>query len=524
MTLGTTWSAAVVAAAATGAAGCHHAAPPQVFIDTAVVARAPLVITVSSTGTIEPAEEVLVKSKASGIIIKMPVTMGTDVKPGDLIAQIDPRDAQSKYSEAVAAVNAAKANVEVTRAQKARADQLFNERAMTAPDHETAVLGYANAQSNLATQQANLEDAQIALEDVTVRATQAGTVIDKEVAEGQVIASATTSVSGGTTLVTLANLQNIVDSALVTESDIGKVHIGEEASVTVDAYPDKVFHGMVDNVSPEAVVVQSVTMFPVIIRLDNTSRLLKPGMNSDVSILVEQRTNALVIPNDAIGSTTDLAQAGTALGVDPTLLRQALGAGGAAGGARGSSGRGGRGAKGAGRGAGAKNPNGTPASGAAGATSTTSTGTPGLTAAQESAFVRRARAADTGGAINPALGYDTSKVRTALVDSAAGALVGVADTTTMSGGTASSSPHPAVVLVIQNGKFVPKQVMLGIGNYDETEVLSGLQAGDRVALVAEIRVQAARDSSLSRLAGRVGLPGMGGGGGGRGGGSRKGGR
>jgi HlyD family secretion protein len=428
-------------------------------MDTAVVARQPMVITVAATGTIEPAEVVFVKSKASGQIIKMPVQMGSQVKVGDLIAQIDPRDPQSRYNQAVAALRAAKANVDVTHAQLDRANELYNERAMTAPEHEQAVLGYANAQSALATAQTNLEVAQIDLADVTIRAPQAGTILDREVSRGQVIASATNTVSGGTTLVTLANLQNIIDSALVTESDIGKVRSGETASVTVDAYPTKVFHGVVDKVSSQAVTVQSVTMFPVIIRLDNSSQLLKPGMNSDVSLLIEQRANALVIPNDAIGTPQDLMQAAVALGVNTDSVRGLVAS-------RGAGGSGG--ARAAGRSSG--------------------------------------RAGKKGG--------------TAVhVDSAGGAIAGVSDTSIVTGGEASTEPHPAVVLVLQNGKWTPRRVILGIGTYDVTEVISGLQPGDKVALVSEIRVQASRDSSLSRIQSRGGLPGIGGGGaGGRGGG------
>jgi HlyD family secretion protein len=444
-----------------------------VFIDTATASRQSVVITVSATGTIEPAEVVQVKSKASGQITKMPVSMGTVVKPGDLIAQIDPRDPQSRYTQAVAALNAAKANVSVTHIQLGRADTLLAARALTAPEHETAVLAYATAQSDLATAETNLEVAQTALSDVTIRATEAGTIIDREVSEGQVIASASTSASGGTTLVTLANLKNIVDSVLVTESDIGKVRPGETTSVTVDAYPNKVFHGVVDKVSPEAVTLQSVTMFPVIVKLDNTSGLLKPGMNSDVSVLVEQRTNALVIPNDAVGTIQDVYQAGTALGVDQTALASIAGSGGAA--------RTGGGRRGGGRGRGSRD----------------SSANRKQTTSGDTAVRRVAR----------------------LVDSAGGAIEGVSDTNTVSGGAASEEPHSAVILVIQNGKWVPRRVTLGVGNYDVTEVLSGLSPGDRVALVSEIRIQASRDSSLSRMQSRSGLPGMGGGGS-RGGGGR----
>jgi HlyD family secretion protein len=462
----TVTSLAITAMSIAGA--CHRAAAPTIFMDTAVVTRQPMVITVSATGTVEPAEVVLVKSKASGQIIKMPVQMGSEVKAGDLIAQIDPRDPQSRYDQAVAAVRAAKANVEVTKAQRDRAEQLYAERAMTAPEHEQAILGYANAQSQLATAQTNLEVARIQLADVTIRAPEAGTILDRQVAPGQVIASATNSVSGGTTLVTLANLQNIVDSALVTESDIGKVHPGETTSITVDAYPTKVFHGVVDKVSSQAVTVQSVTMFPVIIRLNNTSQLLKPGMNSDVSILIEQRANALVIPNDAIGTPQDLMQAAVALGVNTDSVRQLTAT--RSGGGSGESGRAGRG-----RGA----------SGARG----TKRGAGGTT---------------------PSPSH---------IDSAGGAIAGVSDTNTVSGGVAGSEPHAAVVLVLQNGKWVPRRVVLGIGTYDVTEVISGLQSGEKVALVSEIRVQASRDSSLSRIQSRGGLPGIGGGGA-RGGGGR----
>jgi len=191
-------------------------------------------------------------------------------------------------------------------------------------------------------------------------------------------------------------------------------------------------------------------------------------MNSDVSILVEQRANALVIPNDAIGTPQDLMQAAVALGVNTdsvARLTATRGGGGFEGSGRAGTGRGAGGARGAKRGA-------------------------------------------TRTAPSPSH-----------VDSAGGAIAGVSDTNMVSGGVPGSEPHPAVILVLQNGKWVPRRVVLGIGTYDVTEVISGLQQGDKVALVSEIRVQASRDSSLSRIQSRGGLPGIGGGGA-RGGGSR----
>src|SRR4029453_4993803 len=141
-----------------------------------------------------------------------------------------------------------------------------------------------------------------ALEDVTITAPSAGTVIARNVSQGQVITSSTSGASGGTVLLSIANLGTVYDSTLVTESDIGKVKPGQAASVTVDAYPGRTFRGVVEKIEPRATVQQSVTMFPVLIRIDNRDGALMPGMNSDVSILVDERDNVLAVPVDAVRS------------------------------------------------------------------------------------------------------------------------------------------------------------------------------------------------------------------------------
>ena len=88
--------------------------------------------------------------------------------------------------------------------------------------------------------------------------------------------------------------------ALFNETDIGNVHPGEPANVTVDAYPDRRFSGVVEKIEPQAVVQQNVTMFPVLVNLDNPEGLLKPGMNGEVAVLIDERDDVLAIPNDAI--------------------------------------------------------------------------------------------------------------------------------------------------------------------------------------------------------------------------------
>ncbi len=117
-----------------------NAAP---LIQTAPVTRQDIVVDVEATGIIAPVNAVEVRSKASGQIIKMPVELGSRVKPGDLLVQIDPRDAQNRYDQAVASREAAEANLEVTKAQFDRSSELSKEGVITAPELERPTLRVA---------------------------------------------------------------------------------------------------------------------------------------------------------------------------------------------------------------------------------------------------------------------------------------------------------------------------------------------------------------------------------------------
>jgi HlyD family secretion protein len=202
---------------------------------------------------------------------------------------------------------------------------------------------------------ASLDLAKQSLEDATVRAPAIGTIIDKTVSVGTVIASATGSVSGGTTIVKMADLKTVRIRALFNETDIGNVHPGEPANVTVDAYPDRRFGGVVEKIEPQAVVQQNVTMFPVLVNLENQEGLLKPGMNGEVSVLIDERDNAIAIPNDAIKNPREAVATGALLGlnsdsVNNELKAQGFGGGGNRGGFGGGGNRGGGAAGGAGGG------------------------------------------------------------------------------------------------------------------------------------------------------------------------------
>jgi HlyD family secretion protein len=310
-------------------------------VTTALVTTRDIIVDAQANGVIEPIAVVDVKSKAGGVITKMTVETGTHVNPGDLIVQIDTRDVQNRFDQAKAQLAAAETKLSVTEADKKRNEALFKARVITPQEYENINVTYESARSAVITAKANLDIAQQALDEATVRAPQEGTIITKNVSVGTVIASATGSVSGGTTIVQMANLGTVRVRALFNETDIGNVHPGEPANVTVDAYPDRRFGGVVEKIEPQAVVQQNVTMFPVLVNLDNAEGLLRPGMNGQVAVLIDERDGVLAIPNDAIKNPREAVATGAMLGLAADSINKELAAQGYTGGNRGGFNRGG---------------------------------------------------------------------------------------------------------------------------------------------------------------------------------------
>jgi HlyD family secretion protein len=323
------WMRAVlVAALVTGLAGCSErgeskeamAAPPNL----AKVERQDLEIRAEASGQIEPIRMVEVKSKVSGELTRINFETGDEVRQGELIATVDPRDVRNALAQMEADQELARARVETARSQRRRAEELAKAGVLSTQDLENARLEETNANAQLVKARTNLQLAQEKMGDVTIRAPISGTIIEKGVEQGQIIASASANVSGGTTLVKMADLATVQTRALVDEVDIGRIHAGQEATVEVEAYPGRSFRGSVTKIEPQAVVEQNVTMFPVLINLPNPERLLKPGMNAEVSIRVADRSGVVAVPNGAVVSMRDAPTAGAVLGLEEQAVRASL--------------------------------------------------------------------------------------------------------------------------------------------------------------------------------------------------------
>ncbi|MBI4542997.1 MAG: efflux RND transporter periplasmic adaptor subunit [Gemmatimonadetes bacterium] len=313
------------ASAAVLAGGCTREQPPPLY-EPVAVARRDIVVSAEAAGTVEPILVVDVKSKASGEILELRVETGDIAQEGDLLVRVDPRDPQNALAQAEADLDVARASLANAEAQKRRADQMFAAQVLSEQEHENANLQYANARAQLVRGERAVQTARDQLDDTNVRAPIAGTVIQKSVERGQVIASATREVSGGTVLLRMADLDEVQVRTLVDETDIGKVQPGMRATITVDAYPNRPFEGSVLKIEPQSQTQQNVTMFPVLIRIANEAGLLRPGMNAEVELHIGSRQGVLAIPNAALRTARDVGSAARVLGLDPEAVDRALAA------------------------------------------------------------------------------------------------------------------------------------------------------------------------------------------------------
>jgi len=308
-----------------GLSACAKAQPAPPYQKIPVEHR-DIVVSATASGVIQPILTLSVKSKASGEILEEPVQTGDEVKQGQLLARIDPRIPQSNLTQAEANLGVAQAQLETATAQLKRSEALFQSQSITQAGLDSARLASATAQAAVATAQANLQTAKDAMQDTHVRAPINGTVLELDAVLGTVISSPTNDVGGGTVILKMANLDTVQVSALVDETDVGKVQSALPVTISVDAFPRRTFDGTVLKIEPQAQVTQNVTMFPVEVNIPNPEHVLKPGMNTEVEIHIGQRQGVLAVPNAALRTPKDVASAASVLGLDTLAVARQLAA------------------------------------------------------------------------------------------------------------------------------------------------------------------------------------------------------
>ncbi len=291
---------------------------------TVPVGKRDITVAVEAAGQIEPSVTVELKSKASGQILAIQGETGQVVQKGTLLVQIDKRNPQNSLAQASAQLEAAKARRSIAEAQSKRAATLLAEKIINDVDFEQSQLESANAKAEVVRSQVAVETARIQLDDTDLRAPITGTIIEKLVEEGQVISSPIMDVGGGTLMLKMADLTSVEVRTLVDETDIGKITPGQAAVVTVTAFPNQPFRGVVQKIEPQATADQTVTTFAVRIVLKNDSGLLKPGMNAEVAILVTESRDVIAVATGALRTDRDLKTSAALVGLDEATAAEQL--------------------------------------------------------------------------------------------------------------------------------------------------------------------------------------------------------
>ena len=255
---------------------------------------------VTATGTIEAVTSVTVGTQVSGIVNKLYVDYNSQVKKGQVIAELDKTNLLSELNTAKANLASAQSSLNYQAANMERYKTLYKKGLVSADEYENALLTYRQAKEQVASSKENVQRAQTNLGYATITSPIDGTVISKSVEEGQTVAASFNTPELFTIAKDLTNMQVVAN---VDEADIGNVKEGDRVTFTVDAYPDDTFEGTVKQVRLEATTTNNVVTYEVVISAPNADLKLKPGLTANVTIYTQERSGVLAVANKALRFT-----------------------------------------------------------------------------------------------------------------------------------------------------------------------------------------------------------------------------
>lgn len=313
---------------------------------TATIDRGDVTQTVTATGAVSAVTTVAVGSQVSGIIARLHADFNSQVKKGDLLAELDPTPFQERVNAARAGLEKAQVEMRNTRIALDRQKALRGEGLAPQADYDQAQANYDSARASVQQAAASVKQAETDLKYTKIVAPIDGVVVARQYDVGQTVAASFQA----PTLFTLAqDLTKMQVAADVSESDIGTVKVGQPVRFNVDAYPDRDFRGRVSQIRLNATVNQNVVTYPVIVEVANPELTLRPTMTANVSIEVARARDVLRVPNAALRwkpeakADTSAEERAASLGQGGGTAAMARQAGQAAGGAGSGSGSGRRG-------------------------------------------------------------------------------------------------------------------------------------------------------------------------------------
>ncbi len=239
--------------------------------------------------------EVRVGSQVSGIVDRLNVEVGSKVKRGDVIAKIDSRGLEARLAQQRAQVGVAEQEVRRAEVELARAKRLDERKLVAESQVEDAALALDDAKAKLEKSRRDAAVVETDLIYTVIRSPITGTVASVTTQEGETVAAS----FNAPTFATIIEDGALELIAMVDETDIGNVAVGNPVTFTVEAYPAREFEGRVARIAPKGTILSGVVNFEVMIHIDSGAEALKPDMTANVSIRTAER-EALVVPNGAV--------------------------------------------------------------------------------------------------------------------------------------------------------------------------------------------------------------------------------
>ena len=269
----------------------------SISFETEKVVRTTIQNSITATGTIEPVTSVTVGTQVSGIVAHLYVDYNSEVRRGQVIAELDKTNLMSELNTAKANLNSVQSALNYQSANFNRYKTLFEKGLVSADEFESARLSYQQANQQVAQARENVKRAQTNLGYATITSPIDGIVLSKSVEEGQTVAASFSTPELFTIAQDLTNMQVIAD---IDEADIGGVKAGQRVSFSVDAFPDDTFQGTVKQVRQQATTESNVVTYEVVISAPNNDLKLKPGLTANVTIFTLEKSDVLAVPSKAL--------------------------------------------------------------------------------------------------------------------------------------------------------------------------------------------------------------------------------
>ncbi len=285
-----------------GAGSVHYwrsdsAQPFSARFRTVVLNHGDIAKTVSANGTLNPVTLVNVGTQVSGTVIKLYADFNDHVEAHQILAKLDPSLYQAQLQQDQAALASGEASLTLARANASRARALFAKGYVAQSSLDTANQALASAQATVDGARAQIERIRTTLGYTVIRSPVSGVVVSRNINVGQTVAA---SFQTPTLFRIAKDLTRMQIDTSMAEANVGGIRVGQKVSFTVDAFPDRTFHGVVRQIRLNPTIRQNVVTYDVVVNVANPERLLLPGMTAYVNVLIAKRDNVLRVPNAAL--------------------------------------------------------------------------------------------------------------------------------------------------------------------------------------------------------------------------------